>query len=291
MRISRHKLVGDPVVADYAPAKNIDEVMAPEIVVLHDTASRLEKGSVAQFLRTSPKVSVHFVIEVDGTIAQLAPTNRACDHAGQSHYHGRDGVNAFSIGIELVNPGKMTAGRAGMARAWFGQEFDIEEHGIQRMATPEHGDGFWMPHSEAQVESLTRLLLVLFRDVKSLKDIRTHWYISPGRKIDTNPLLPIETLRGVILGRTDPAEVETDDGERTEIGAGENVMVETNGSNLNMRRWPSFNPNVIGSIPNGTTVLVLAVGKFGGRRWEKVLFDGREGWVVGDYTIAPEYAE
>jgi N-acetylmuramoyl-L-alanine amidase len=291
MRIRDHWLVGDPGdrrILPRALAQNIDEQMAPDLVVLHDTASPIEKGNVARFLQKSRKVSVHFVIERDGSVEQQAPTNRACDHAGQSHYHARDGVNAFSLGIELVNPGRMEAGPGGRARSWWGEEFDIEQCGIQWLKTPEHGAGYWMPHTEAQVTTLVELLLALIDGVPKLRDIRGHWYVSPGRKIDPGPHLPIEALRGMILGRTDPAEEEAGAETRGPRFGYEYVQVATGGSNLNMRRWLSFNPNVIGSIPNGTVVPVIASGMFGGRRWEKVQHDGREGWVVASYTFLPE---
>lgn len=48
--------------------------------------------------------------------------------------------------------------------------------------------------------------------------------------------------------------------------------------------WPSFNPNVSGTIPNGTVVPVLRAGEFDRRRWNLVFFDGREGWIVDAYT-------
>jgi uncharacterized protein YraI len=64
------------------------------------------------------------------------------------------------------------------------------------------------------------------------------------------------------------------------------LKVTTAGSDLNMRRWPNTqNPNVIGSIPNGTVVPVLRSGQFDGRWWSLVLYDGREGGILATYTI------
>jgi N-acetylmuramoyl-L-alanine amidase len=287
MRIVRHKLTGDLRVAPFARARNIDEAIAPELVVLHDTASSIDHGSVARFLRESPRVSVHFVIERDGTIEQQIPTNRAGDHAGQSHYHGRDGVNAFSIGIELVNPGLMEASSDNPAwvRAWWDQTFGVADYGIVRRRTPEHGDGWWMPHTRPQIAALLDLLDALFASVPTLRDIRGHWYVSPGRKIDPGPTLDIEAIRARVLGPTDPVEADLDArGEDLRVdGAPPHARVSTNGGNLNLRRWPSFNPNVIGSIPDGTPLEVIRGGEFGGRRWSRVDHGGREGWVVDTY--------
>ncbi len=49
-------------------------------------------------------VSPHYMIGRDGTIYKLANENDIAHHAGKSRMEdGREGVNAFSIGIELIN--------------------------------------------------------------------------------------------------------------------------------------------------------------------------------------------
>ncbi|WP_039017326.1 N-acetylmuramoyl-L-alanine amidase [Halocynthiibacter namhaensis] len=258
--------------------------ITPEIVVLHDTASRLDTGSAARFLRDNEaKVSVHFVVEIDGTVTQQVPIDRRANHAGKSHYHGRDHCNGFSIGIEIVNPGRMT--RAGSnARTWFGQLFDIEEHGIQDITTPEHGAGLWMPYPEPQIDAVLELLQALFGASADLKDIVTHWYISPGRKMDTNPLFPLSHIKARVLGRDDPAE-DAADGQSTALtDTNQLIQVDAPGDTLNLRRWPSFNPNTIAQIPDQAILPVLRKGTFNGRDWAQVLYGGQTGWIVARYA-------
>ncbi|HCK76208.1 MAG TPA: 1,6-anhydro-N-acetylmuramyl-L-alanine amidase AmpD [Gammaproteobacteria bacterium] len=48
------------------------------------------------------KVSTHFLIDREGEIIQYVPVTRRAWHAGRSFFRGRDRVNDFSIGIELV---------------------------------------------------------------------------------------------------------------------------------------------------------------------------------------------
>lgn len=286
MHFKNHTLVG----GDFQKARWIGGSITPEIVVLHDTASRLDQGNAARYLRDNDaKVSVHFIIERDGTIQQQVPINRRANHAGKSHYHGRKHCNGFSIGIEIVNPGRMTRVSNTVAMTWYGEQFDIEEFGIQDATTPEHGHGLWMPYTGEQVISVVQLLQALFhREDHELTDIRTHWYISPGRKVDTNPLFPLEHIRSRIFGREDPMD-KMEDISAHYVGPDEFVEIEAPSDTLNMRQWPSFNPNVIATIPHGAVVPLLKTGKFDGRDWLKVLYGGQEGWIVARYTAAIVY--
>lgn len=286
MKVSRHKVQD----VDFQPARWKGGVIVPEIVILHDTAGSLAKGSSAAYLAdNTAKVSVHFVVERDGTIIQQVETNRRASHAGKSSFNGRPDCNGFSLGIEIVNPGRMRrvsgTGAALAARSWWGEAFADDEDAIDlvEMQTPEHGAGVWMSYPEPQLAAVRALLECLFRDIPTLKDITTHWYVSPGRKVDTNPLFPLDAIRARVLGRDDPADVAADEGAY-DVNPDSFVQVHSPASPLNLRRWPSFNPNVIATIPHGAAVPVLAQGDFAGTRWLKVLFDGREGWVVARYT-------
>lgn len=287
MRVRNHKVEG----LTFQKAHFIGGEITPAIVVLHDTASRLELGRAADYLasKNTDKVSVHFVVERDGTITQQVPTNRRANHAGASSYHGRAGCNDFAIGIEIVNPGRLTRGVGGMAISWWGEEFGHGAWQLAEMTTPQHGPGTWMPYTTEQVEALTGLMTCLFRDIPSLTDITTHWYVSPGRKIDTNPLFPLEQVRARILGHDEPAEAEALAGSEP-VAQDDMVAIDAGGDSLNLRRWPSFNPNVIAAIPDGTVVPVLRDGDFSGRRWLRVLYAGREGWILARYAAPVVFA-
>lgn len=279
MKLTNHRIEGEP----FLPARLTGGLITPEVVVMHDTAGRLEQGNSARYLAETAKASVHFVVERDGTVTQLVPTNRRAGHAGQSTFQGRADVNGFSVGIEIVNPGKMTQVAWGVALAWYGQEFGFGDYKLAEITTPEHGKGIWMPYPEAQIAAVRELTEALFDGIPSLRDITTHWFISPGRKIDTNPLFPLESLRARILGRDDPA-VEVAEAGSEAIPGEKYLRVNAPSSGLNIRRWPSFNPNVIATVPNGAELPVLRTGIFGGIGWHLVRFDGREGWIVDRYT-------
>lgn len=281
MKFSRHKAVDVP----FNQAKHQRGQIKPSIVVLHDTASRIETGNSARFLQENDvRVSVHFVVERDGSVEQQVAVNRGANHAGKSHYHGLDHVNNFSIGIEIVNPGRMTDAGAGRARTWFKQTFDMAEYDIQEITTPEHGHGFWMDYTDAQIDTVIDLLTGLFGYVPTLKDIVSHWYVSPGRKVDTNPLFPLDHIKARVMGRDDDVADAADDLSDAIAVDQKMVAVDVPGAHLNMRRWPSFNPNVITGIPSGVHLPVLREGTFVNRKWIKVRYDGVEGWVVANHT-------
>lgn len=186
----------------YLRANAMGGVLEPALIVLHETAGRIEPGNAVNWLRSKAcKVSAHVVIERDGSVTQMVPFNKRAFHAGKSTWQGRVGCNAFSIGIELVGPGKLDA----KGKAWFGP---CGAAGIQPCATPQHGDGFWLPFTDAQVKATIEVCQALVEEYPRCNQITTHWEISPGRKIDPNPLFPLDAVRKAVL---DVTEAEDDD--------------------------------------------------------------------------------
>ena len=282
MRIKNHRVEG----LRYTQAAYTGDQITPSIVVLHDTAGRLTRFNSADYLasKNPAKASVHFVVETDGTISQLVPTNRRANHAGKSSFNGREGCNDFSIGIEIVNPGRMSRKSETQAVTWWGEEFACGLLGIQEVETPQHGRGLWAAYPEAQIRAVIDLLTCLFQGVPTLTDITTHWYIGPGRKVDVNPLFPLDQVRSAVLGHDDPAEIAADAASQP-ADVSDMVQIETPGDTLNMRSWPNWNHrNVIAAIPDGAIVPVLRRGAFSSREWLRVLYGGQEGWIVARYA-------
>lgn len=198
MRLKAHRIEGVP----FRPARWPGGPIVPELIVVHDTASWLTPGSAAAYLRSNgAKTSVHFVVERDGSVEQQVATNRRANHAGASRWEGREGCNAFSVGIEIVNTGRMTRAGSDVALTWYGERFGIAEWGIVEMATPAHGAGLWLPYTAAQIGAVEALAAALVAGIPTIRDLRPHWYVSPGRKIDTNPLFPVEALRAPLRPR------------------------------------------------------------------------------------------
>src|SRR5262245_37372963 len=75
-----------------------------DTIVLHATVLNSLDEVIERFADPESRVSAHYTIDRDGTtIRHVAEQERAW-HAGQSRMKdGRECVNDFSIGIELVN--------------------------------------------------------------------------------------------------------------------------------------------------------------------------------------------
>ena len=198
MRIENGRVQGVRFVA----ANSSGGEMTPRYIVAHDTSGQMKKfSSVDWFASKQCTTSAHFVVERDGTITQMVPLNRKAFHAGASKWKGQSGLNSCSIGIEIVNPGKMDEN----GKAWFGPCCKPQE--IEFKSTPEHGNGWWLPYTDAQVAAVKLLCTLIVEEYPDCNEILTHWQISPGRKIDTNPLFPLREVRKAVLD-PDPETAE-----------------------------------------------------------------------------------
>lgn len=179
----------------YRKANASGGALAPRYIVIHDTAGRLEHGSSVDWLASREcTVSAHFVVERDGTITQMVDTNKRAFHAGQSTWNGVVGLNACSIGIEIVSPGKLDAN----GKAWFGK-VALEGERLQHKRTSAHGDGHWLDYTPAQIEAVIGLCAAIVEEYPDCNEIIGHHDISPGRKVDPNPLFPWEMVRSAVL--------------------------------------------------------------------------------------------
>lgn len=201
VRNDRLYSAGQPVRFEQATSFSPSRIV-PEMIILHDTAGRLDKhNSVDWFTSQECKTSAHLVVERDGSVTQLVDFDRKAFHAGESCWEGRQFCNGFAIGIEIVNPGELK--RSGdKARAWFHREdegFPLDD--VVERETKEHGHFWWMPYTDAQVEAVTGICKALAQSYPTIGQIVTHWLVSPGRKVDTNPLFPLDDVREAALVR------------------------------------------------------------------------------------------
>lgn len=92
--------------AQWCPSPNFRASPARDItcVVIHATATTGLESPKEWLCNAASKVSAHYLIGREGEVLQLVQENDVAWHAGESEWRGQPNVNAFSIGIELVNP-------------------------------------------------------------------------------------------------------------------------------------------------------------------------------------------
>ena len=88
------------------PSPNFDDRDSPvSMVVLHYTGMADAASAIARLRDPEAKVSCHYLVAEDGQVLRMVPEEKRAWHAGQSYWRGIHGVNAVSVGIEIVNPG------------------------------------------------------------------------------------------------------------------------------------------------------------------------------------------
>ena len=90
------------------PSPNHDErpAGAPvDMLILHYTGMKTAQEAIDRLRDPAARVSSHYVVDEDGAVLRLVPEARRAFHAGVSYWRGHSGLNARSIGIEIVNPG------------------------------------------------------------------------------------------------------------------------------------------------------------------------------------------
>ena len=176
-------------------------------IIYHFTAGPSLEGTVRWFQNRASGVSAHYVIGKDGRTVQMVPLDRAAWHAGRSALAGRPGVNAFSVGIEIVNWGRLSQ-RGGRFYTWNGRLYSGPRPVMAR-------GGYWEPFTEAQYQSLLRLTRYLLSRFPTITHITGHEDIAlpAGRKNDPGGAFNWDRIRAglspVFRGHIGPLRATT----------------------------------------------------------------------------------
>jgi N-acetylmuramoyl-L-alanine amidase len=204
----------------------------PLYLIMHFTAGRGFKETVARFKDPASKVSAHFVVGRAGEISQMVTLDRPAWHAGadSTWYEPLSGndvgppsmynhMNFHSIGIEFDNYGPLT--KVGSRwKTWFGRDVPASE--VAEVDPAKHGSfkvRWWHAFSEAQLAVAERLSVVLVREF-GLRRILGHSDVCPGRKLDPGPVFPMNHLRAMVVGRDDDEQKVTAEKLSTSIPNG-----------------------------------------------------------------------
>jgi N-acetylmuramoyl-L-alanine amidase len=111
------------------------------------------------------------------------------------------GMNKYSLGIELDNPGRLVRTVAGWRSLSLGINYPADAC-IEATHKHETKPAGWHLYPQAQLEVAFTLASLLF-EAYNLKDIVGHDDIAPMRKSDPGPVFPMTSFRGRLLGRSD----------------------------------------------------------------------------------------
>lgn len=147
---------------DYTSPNFKDRKHPIDMVVIHSTHINA-KDSLERLCNSEAGVSCHYLIDLDGTVYQLVSEDKVAYHAGVSCWDGRDKLNLYSLGIELV---------------------DTEEDGKRIDNFP-----------EIQIDALLNILMeVTRRHSIPAFNIVAHSDIAPDRKDDPGESFPWDVL-------------------------------------------------------------------------------------------------
>jgi N-acetylmuramoyl-L-alanine amidase len=247
-----------------ARALEIGEPLEPSLLIMHYTANQSAAGTVSWFQSPVSKVSAHLVVDFDGTITQMVPFNRRAAHAGASRWRGREGCNAFSIGVEVVNPGPLRRRSDGTfvdsnGKTWEG-----------KVVEGQHKNGnsdfrFWAEYAENQLASVREACVAIAR-AYPIREIVGHDDVAPTRKFDPGPAFPLQMLRSVLAPR---------DQDGADVYAATAV--------LNVRSGPGVGHAPVDGSPlaKGQRIQVLEVN---GSWWHVRTLDAAvEGWAASHF--------
>ena len=150
-------------IPNYEPGRDGNSI---DLIVLHYTAGGSPEGVISWFRNPRARSSAHYLVARDGTIYQFVQDEDTAWHAGIPPRPGLSAEenrrreerarlirpNQRGIGIEIDNWGMLRKTDGGFA-TWNGYPYQGEAVKI--------GENYWEPYTEAQYESLVKLIRYL----------------------------------------------------------------------------------------------------------------------------------
>ena len=196
--ISNHRLKKDGAAVPWKESPNHGGKLKPRFLILHYTAGPSASGAISWLTNPKAKASAHLVIDRNGAVTQLVGFDTVAWHAGKSSWNGLVGLNSWSIGIELVNAGKLHKNEAGHWVNWAGNVIPPAEVIV---ATHKHetSPAGWQIYPEPQLAAAIEIGRAL-HDAYDFDEVLGHEDISPKNKIDTGPAFPMISFVARVMG-------------------------------------------------------------------------------------------
>jgi N-acetylmuramoyl-L-alanine amidase len=197
--IENHRLMRDGAAVQFTATPNMGGVVDTRYLIMHYTAGMTLAGAVTWFVRPDAEASAHLVIDRNGAIVQMVPFNRIAWHAGRSQWGELIGINKFSIGIELVNAGKLKRRENGDWVNWANNVVPANEVVVMTHRDETTPAG-WQVYPEAQLDVAIEISKAL-NERYGFDDVLGHEDISPRRKVDPGPSFPMTSFESRVMGR------------------------------------------------------------------------------------------
>jgi N-acetylmuramoyl-L-alanine amidase len=165
-----------------------DNMGTRRLLVIHFTNGGHAPDTIADMKRRG--LSIHLMIDRDGTTYQCRPFNRTCAHAGISKWRDPGtgdlyrNVNTCSVGIELCNAGAVESVRKKYSTLPATRAKPLDGTAIRN----------WETFTAAQLAACTEAAKAIVKRY-NLDDVTGHYWIAPNRRDDPGPAFPMKALR------------------------------------------------------------------------------------------------
>jgi N-acetyl-anhydromuramyl-L-alanine amidase AmpD len=191
---AQHRLIGEGV--EFIRSPNMGGVLSdPQYLVFHFSAVPNADSFIKVVTNPTAKGSPHLLIAKNGNITQFVPFNRMAWHAGQSRWKDLVGLNRYSIGVSLDNPGKLS-GHGGSWTTWYGSTIPDDQVLVAKHKHEDREAG-WAKYTNLQIARAVQVAQLLV-STYGIKDVLGNDDIAPGRKVGPGPAFPLSRVRSKI---------------------------------------------------------------------------------------------
>jgi N-acetylmuramoyl-L-alanine amidase len=202
MYVDEHRLYEDDGAAvPFLPSPHHGDGLQPLFLIVHYTASLTLQGTAGWFQDPRAEVSAHVIVGRDGEVMQMVALDRRAWHAGRSRWDGLENLNAYAIGLELVNAGALERLPSGEWVDWASHRIPDREVVIARHAHEARERG-WHVFPDIQVERALQVARAVHARYQ-LRAVIGHDDVAPDRKIDPGPAFPLAQFASRVLGHAE----------------------------------------------------------------------------------------
>lgn len=170
------------------PSSDFGDSIVPTYIVMHYSGSGSAKSTIDWLTRRDEiYLSTHVVIARDGHITQIVSFTSKAFHAGRSTWGGLSDMNKYSIGIELINWGRLQLDTSSSdVVSYTGEVVPDRNRTFQRHQSGKGNSVWWETYTPEQISSAIDVCISI-GERYGIHEIVGHDDIAPDRKVDPGP--------------------------------------------------------------------------------------------------------